>query len=134
MSASWPLQEAIEQALTLDGTLSSILSGAKVYSTLAPVGTSKPYIVMGTSSEYSNSTFTSDVIRNRELMQIWGRDKKEVLTIYDHVRRILHRKKLYLNDQIEHIQGRTELLMVLLDEDRVSYQALVQYDATNYES
>ena len=143
MSATFPLQVALEATLTGDVTLAAMLVGDGVFARRAPDGTPLNaaggrvgYIVLGSSSEddsgdfgrVSASHFGRDGTSNRETLHIWSDNIADAKAIYAEVERLLDRTRLTLDGHTM-VHGRLSYLTDLTDPDGAAVQIIARYRA-----
>jgi hypothetical protein len=95
-SAVWPLHVAIAAAINNDATAAPMLGGDKVYSLVAPRGTSLDYLVLGSSDAQDFPTFARAGEQGAILVHLWvvGEDQAKALQLYGELRRVLHNVRL----------------------------------------
>lgn len=89
MSAAWPLQVAMVEALEADAGLAAL--GATVHDLDPPEGTPLPYVVVGTSGEASRGTFHRRGFAAADQLHVYhaGPGRGGALAIYDRIRDVL---------------------------------------------
>jgi hypothetical protein len=117
---------AMRSALTGDVDLGPLVT--EVYALRADPGSVLDYIVIGSPSDASQPTFRGARIDRGELeLRLWSRDIDPALTLYEHVKRILHRVRLPLAANTQ-IAGKVELRAMVPDPtDRAAVQAVAVY-------
>lgn len=115
-SAVNPLQIAIDSLISGDGALDGILVGQKVYSLVALEGSLFPYIVMGESAESTRGLFQKSAKDGVEIIHIFSEmdDKTEVLTIYEHLDRLLNKTQIIVAGHTV-VMGRLRLITIMGD-------------------
>lgn len=133
MSAALSLNEAVFTALTADGELMGLLAGRGVYSMVADQGAEYPFIVLGTDAETNGGALGHTGYRNELDVRIYSQapqgqpvSKREALTIFKHVRRILHQVPL-ANEEFRFPIGRVDLLLTATEPDGRTVMAPATY-------
>lgn len=89
-TASWALQKAVFSALSSDGTLLSLLGGAKIFDDV-PQETALPYVTFGQTSSRDWSTGTEEGEEHIMTLHVWSEaaGRKEVNSILGEVKRVI---------------------------------------------
>jgi hypothetical protein len=135
MSAIWPLQVAIWNAILADATIAGKLKGQKIYSLRSPESdvATLPHLVLGQSVETPERTFEGRGNRNVEDIHIWSGDlsKFEVVDLAADLERILDQVDLTLEGHV-FCTGSLSTLMVMLDPSGKYSHAVCRYEALSY--
>jgi hypothetical protein len=129
MSAAWPLQVALDTALSGDAPLTAIITG--VFSEgVVPEGQPYPYITLGESGEGRNRKFGTRGYNNAETLHIWcdKLGKQQCLQVYDHINRILDGNLLPMPAGYAMVLATCELVTMFRDPDGPMH-AVVAYNA-----
>ena len=96
-NASWALQRAVHASLTSDVTLTTLLSGPKIYD-YVPRNAAFPYVTFGQSTERDWSTGGDEGHEHVLTLRVWSdaRGRKQIQAIVDAVRFALHDTALTL--------------------------------------
>lgn len=108
------VDKALYQKVISNINLSNILSGDKFYDSQPPSGTKLPYINLGYTHEGNRGVFTKRGNRGTTRLHIWGKSRKEVLTIYAHLVDITHGASLTLDNNVL-VRGELTLNIVMRD-------------------
>lgn len=124
-TATWPVQVAMEEALTADATLMALLTGEGVY---ARVGEgAPPYVVLGSSTEQDGAmSFGREGNEGTELIHCWGRQIAEAKAIYAEVHRILQNAALSLTGPTM-LTGTVTYLTDQPDTESPAWQVVARY-------
>ena len=89
-TASWALQKALFSALSSDGTLLSLLGGAKIFDDV-PQETALPYVTFGQTSSRDWSTGTEEGEEHVMTLHVWSEaaGRREVNAILGEVKRVI---------------------------------------------
>lgn len=126
MSVQWALQQALYAALANDATLAGRVTG--IYSGRAPQGTAAPYIVVGEKTERDSSTHSTLGAESTAAIHIWSeyRGEREVLELYDELRRVLHYRPLAIAGH-SYQGGTLELVTTSADPDGETMHGVARY-------
>ena len=113
-------QDAIIAALRGDATLTAFLTTAewtkrKVLTPPVPPGTPAPYITLADSTDSDRSFFAKDSRRGECFIHGWAMGRYDVLKLYQHLYRILHRNNLMMTDGLKMNLAQLEQTMMLED-------------------
>jgi len=97
--------------------------GVPVFNSIAPTGTIKPYIVMGSSPMHERSAFSRGIHYGGILLQGWGRDKLEAAQLFELAHIALDRVEVAPG-----VSGKLVLTDLFLAEDALSHLAAMQYN------
>lgn len=132
MSALWPLQQALYDALRLDPGFAALADGP--FDGLAPRQYQIPagkigYVTMPVSTEQDMRMFARKGYTGTETLNLFARVREDVKKIYAEIERVLNGPRLVLpGDTHVMLRGETRLIACTLDADGVSGRGVVQYD------
>ena len=129
-SVAFPLEAAITERLLADSFLVDIVGPVGVHNGIAPPGTVKPFIVFSDSSEAKMRLFQRAGWESREVINIFARDRMELLTIFGHMARLMTGHKFTLTEPAATVRiGRLRLINTMPTQDNTGFQAAVEYTA-----
>ncbi|MEO0946234.1 MAG: DUF3168 domain-containing protein [Pseudomonadota bacterium] len=129
VGADYALQEAVFSVLIDDSSLTDLLGGEKVFDR-APEGTDYPYVTFTTLNMRDASTTTEAAFECRLTLNVWSRElgRRQVLTILNRIRQLLHDRNLALSDYVL-VNLREELSDVLQDGDKLAFRGITRFRA-----
>ncbi len=127
--ASWSLQKAIHQVLTVDAAVVAHLGGPHVWDHV-PRGAAFPYVTIGATSDRDWSTGTESGDEHILTLHVWskGAGRKEAESIAEQLRRVLHDEPLTL-DGHRLVNLRHEFTDTRRDADNELYHGVVRLRA-----
>jgi len=127
---AWSLEVAIEQRLLQNSAFSQLVGTNGVYNGVVPSKTPKPYVMIDTGlfsdvPLFNNSRYFDGAL----YIHIWGRNKREVIQVFNGLFTVLNRKPIPMGDGFTLISGKLSLQAAFLDEDKVSFKGVALFDS-----
>lgn len=125
MSVQWPLEAALAARLTGDAPYVAAVTGG-THAGKSPQGATMPRVVVGERTETDDSGHDWEGAETTVTFHIYATTSKTVLTIYGHLRRLLHRVPLTIGGHAYQM-GTLELVTTMVDDDGTAMHGVVRF-------
>lgn len=119
-TAVWPLREAIDTTLLGDATYNTLIGGRAFDDGDKPESAALPFHTYGNPTEGGFETFSTDGNDGTSLLHCYGRDSKEVATMYGHINRLLNNQTITVTGHVV-LRMSTSLLSISQDPSGASH-------------